>query len=226
MTDDIDAPRFPIAVAARAALMEEPALSMWFTRGSVDLRAREGGRPVAHVPGRIRAPRLLTLRACLTLSAAAELVRKGVSAADAYQAAKSWTWLGEGVSAVGGEVEDAPRRDPAGLFPSPYWTVLVHYSGPQAQVIAAENTSAGLALPFGDLFKPGMFWPGPGRYLSPTLVLLNHIDHRVRTTCADWIREREEAREALKARARAKDRERKAREYARKRAQAQGDPSR
>ena len=166
-----DEPLFPVAVAAQAALIAPGALRMWFVRKRITLAAAE------YDPGldaeKAGLPRLLSLRTVLTIAAAARLVARGVDVTDAFAAAKTWTWFGEGWDGQG----DSPR-DPAKLFAKGF-TVLIHYAGDHCRVVKADPHPS-----FSDLFIQGH----PVRS-APLLVLLNDVDRYARGVCQGFLRD-------------------------------------
>lgn len=182
MKTDLNDPRtwdtslFPVTVAAHAALTAPGTMRMWFQRGRIELRQSEAAFEAAAMPEKPGQPRLLTLRTVLTIAAAAALSRKGVEVADAYTAAKQWTYLG-GDSLTS-------DRDPAGLFPDPAWTMLVHYSAAAAKVIPVDGSNkGGLIFQYPDLFRGANPLPA-----VPTIVFLNYVDRYARGICGGWLR--------------------------------------
>lgn len=167
-----DHPVFPVAVAAQASMVAPGTLRMWFVRERITLKAGEFD------PGtdaeKAGLPRLLTFRTVLTIAAAAALVRTGTDVAVAYEAAKEWTWFGEGWNGQG----PCPR-DPACLFELPSFTFLIHRGGPFAKVVKGNP-----APDYPDLFAGGN--PVPP---SPTIVHLNYIDKYVRGVCEGFLRD-------------------------------------
>lgn len=174
-----DTPLFPVAVAATAALIEPATLRMWIQRGGVDLWAKPGNQPAA---GEGLA-RFLSLRTVLHISAAARLVSKGVKVSDAYRATMHWVHLGDAISYWEGEQVPPIERLPAGLYPAPAWTFLVHHHGDDARVVKTAPTGDQLPFKFSDLFASG----GP-LYTPPTIVFLNMVDRHVRGVCEGYLR--------------------------------------
>ncbi|MBE2181610.1 MAG: hypothetical protein IAE97_14185 [Chthoniobacterales bacterium] len=174
----LDSPLFPVAVAAQAALTAPGTMRMWLQRGSVQLLESDASFEQSLVPSKGGSPRLLTLRAVLTLATAAALVRKGTDVKDAYKAAKNWTWFGDDWDGQG----PCPR-DPAELYPEPDFTVLVQHMGENAKVVRFGPRHP---LEFADLFASG----GPVR-TPPTLVLLNSVNNYARGVCQGFLRSEE-----------------------------------
>ncbi|MDP2010629.1 MAG: hypothetical protein Q8K11_10660 [Phenylobacterium sp.] len=171
-----DTPLFPVAVAAKAAMVEPGTLRMWFQRGRINLHQMDAAFVPAEIPGKTGMTRLLSLRTVLRLAAAAPLVRRGVDVTQAYAAAGEWTHYGAGWNGVG----ECPR-EPAALYAAPAWTFLVHHEGPHARVVAVEHTN-GLAFDFADLFPAEH--PAP---VAPAIVLLNKVDQIARGVCGAYL---------------------------------------
>jgi hypothetical protein len=169
-----DTPLFPISVAAVASTTEAGTMRMWFQRDRIKLHSLDA----SFMPDKPGVPRLLTLRTVLSLAAAAPLVRKGVDVESAYKAAQKWTYIGEGWDGQG----DSPR-DPGELFKEPAWTMLIHYGGEEARVVAVKPTD-GLKFNYSDLFARG--YPVP---VAPTILFLNKIDQYARGVCEGYLRD-------------------------------------
>jgi hypothetical protein len=177
-----DTPFFPVSVAANAAGIAPATLRQWIVRYGDDLSL---WRPKDGIVVGEQAPRdgmahKLTYRAVLHISAAARLVNKGVQVKDAYWAAASWAHLGSDHDSV--EPTSVPSREPAGLFPDPAWTFLIHHDGPHAEVVAVERDNGRLPFSYADLFASG----GPF-YTPPTIVFLNMVERYARGVCEGFL---------------------------------------
>lgn len=181
-----DTPLFPVAVAAQAALVSPATLRQWIVRERVKLwdpagnvaagGVRAGGEGLGH---------LLTFRGVLHIAAAARLAAKGVDVADAYTATMHWAHVGD-MSQPGhwvGEAAPTVTRLPAGLFPDPDWTFLIHYSGDNARVVSVAREGETLPFKVSDLFAQGH-----PVYTPPTIVFLNMLDRYVRGVCEGYLR--------------------------------------
>ena len=186
-----DTPLFPVSVVAQAALISPATLRQWIVRYADDLKlwepkaagvdalmagAKAEGDGLAH---------RLSLRGALHIAAAARLISKGATVKDAYMATAHWVHIGD-MSQPGhwvGEPEPTDTRLPAGLFPDPAWTFLIHYSGDNARVVSVARDGEALPFKFSDLFAQGH-----PVYTPPTIVFLNMLDRYVRGVCEGYLR--------------------------------------
>ncbi|MGU3496307.1 hypothetical protein ACLBXM_19885 [Xanthobacteraceae bacterium A53D] len=174
-----DTPVFPVSVAAAASVIEAGTMRIWFQRERIKLFDGSAKFEPAVQPEKRGLPRLLTFRAVLTLAAGAPLIKSGVDVADAYEAAKAWTdWADD----LNGQEEYS--RNPAGLFGSPTFTVLV-YRGPHhvTEVVPYNPETQSPPLKFHTLFGVG----SPVR-VAPTLVLLDSVMSHATSICQGFLK--------------------------------------
>jgi hypothetical protein len=148
---------FPVALAANLASVEPGTLRAWFQRG--DFRMWEEDEPAA----KNGMARSLTFRTILHISLTARLWSKGVKVADAYAAAMKWVHFD-----LCGEV-----------YPGEDWTLLIHFSGPDAQVARATFSGEKLQIDLRDIMAFG----SPG----PTIIFLNPLLHTARDVCSQYL---------------------------------------
>ena len=186
-----DTPLFPVSVVAQAALVTPATLRQWIVRYADDLKLwepREAGPSALMAGAKAESDGLahrFSLRGTLHIAAAARLISKGATVKDAYMATMHWAHIGD-MSQPGhwiGEPEPSVARLPAGLFPAPAWTFLIHYSGDSARVVSIAPDAQALPFNFSDLFAQGypVFTP-------PSIVFLNNLDRYVRGVCEGYLR--------------------------------------
>lgn len=181
-----DAPLFPLTVVAQAALVAPATLRQWIVRYGDDLRLWDDstGSKNAKAEANGHGHRF-SLRTALHIAASAQLIAKGVTVRDAYNAAVQWVHFGQFDNAAVWANEPTPKllREPAGLFANPAWTFLVHHQGSEARVISVALEGGTLPFEFSDLFAFGH----PVR-TAPTIIFLNNIDRYVRGVCQGFLR--------------------------------------
>lgn len=190
-----DEPILPVTIVADAAGIDVGSLRKWILRASDETAGPFHARGDVTAPGGIRGRKggsahLFTFRATLMVCCAARLTTaKGTKVEDSLAAASQWTHRGSGQGGFIADSDDPSSlpyfRAPAGLYPPPDITLLVHRGGPSARVIRA-----GAATNEGFVMLPASLISGDG---ASTVVNLNEVSERAHRVCSAFLEQRKAA---------------------------------